>query len=282
MHLTFDAELYTPLRHDDRFNREQEKTWAKVLDLLDTHGVTITNFVTWEFAQTFPDLLKRMVEAGHEIASHSLDHQYYHVLGQQRFEDQVRESKRRLERTTGKPVIGFRAPYGQVPSDLARTLVRHGYSYDSSLAATYIPQRFSGLFTPRRIYRPSVDNIRREEERALLWEIPVSVSPWLPVPFGGFFLSILSPFVRVLPGIRGEPNVMFFHPYDFVDLSRFPGSYPWDRHKFTRSNWRLLEYFAKRMAGNDTSLRQVLESIGGAKTTTDSSGVLRPPRESTS
>lgn len=258
MHLTFDAELYGPLRNNETFLEEQGLAWKWVLDVLEERLVRVTHFVTGQFAETYPELFERMTEQGHEIASHTMTHRPYSTIGEAVFSREVSESRLFLEKLSGHTVLGFRAPYGQVPDNLAEILHKNGYIYDSSIAATHIPGRFEGFFTPKRIYNPAFDDIRRPQSGTQVWEIPISVSPILPLPYGGTFLPCLSPFVIRLPGIRRNPHVMFLHPYDFVDLRPYAESRIWHKIRFTENNRRLLEYFSKEMAGKDTRLIQLI------------------------
>lgn len=269
MYLTFDVELYGPLRASREFLLEQERIWSRVLDLLDKWDVRVTHFVTWEFACAFPDTLRRMAKDGHEIASHTMTHRPFLEIGRQEFENEVSESKRLLEREAGGKVVGFRSPYGQVPADLGRMLMTHGYEYDSSIAATYVPKRFTGLMTPKHAYSPSLDNIRRSGPDLPFRELPISVTPWLPLPLGGFFLSGLSPLVWALPRMRRDPPIMFLHPYDFVDLRRYNGSLIWDKYKITGNNWRMLNYFLAEEAREDTRLIRLVRRVSGNASTNE-------------
>ncbi len=254
MYLTFDAEVYIPLRGDSDYTVHQERVWTRVLDTLKANRVRTTHFVTGEFAQAFPDLVRRMVEDGHEIGSHTLSHAGFANQGFERFEREVNDSRTLLRDLTGTPVLGFRAPFGQVPPNLAAVLARAGYAYDSSLAATHIPHHFEALLSPKHPYRASSVQIRRGDPRGPILEMPVSVSPIVPLPYGGIFLSGLAPLVMRLPRSRRDPNIMFLHPYDFVDLAQFRGAYMWDKWKFTQNNWKLLQYWVTETAGADSRM----------------------------
>lgn len=256
--LTFDVEIYGPLRSHTRFLSIQSEAWAEVLDVLERAEVRTTFFLTVEFARVFPDLATRMFESNHEVASHSVTHRPYRLLGLSNFENEVFESKKLLERMGAESVIGFRAPYGQVPRSLADVLVRNGYKYDSSIAATHIPGHFESLLSPKHPYIASQTDIRKPSNGGSIMELPISVTPVMPLPYGGIFLSFLSPLLSALPGSRRSPHIMFLHPYDFVDLRPFRESYPWDKVKPTENNWRLLRLFATEMRGGDARLRTLL------------------------
>ena len=264
MHLTLDLELYTPLRQRPEFLRLQGHACAQVLDTLDAAGIRVTLFVTGEFVTTYPALFERAA-ARHEIASHTMSHRPRARLDESEFQAEIADSRAFLRRLTGQEIRGFRAPLGQICRNLGALLHAHGYAYDSSVAATHIPGHFRGLFTPKRAYRPSLTNIRREDPRSPLWEFPVAVTPFVPIPCGGFFLSWVSAVARRFPRLRRDPHVMFLHPYDFVDLRGYRESYPWDRFKRTASNWRLLRHYCREMKDRDTTLESLLPAATGAR-----------------
>lgn len=245
LHYTFDVEVYAPLRRDKRFLCDQGVVWENVLLRLRTVGVRTTMFVTGEFAITYPSLFQEMVKDGHEIASHTMTHRPCFSISDAEFEDEIAQSRSFLEDLSATPVRGFRAPLGQIPPHLATLLVRHGYAYDSSVAATHIPGHFQALGTPQRIYRPALDDVRREDARSPLLEMPVAVTPGLPLPYGGFFLSFVAPLTWRRPKTQRVPHIMFSHPHDFMDMRQYAGGYGWDNFKCTRNNWRMLAHFCR-------------------------------------
>ncbi len=264
MYLTLDLELYTPLREQTAFLRIQERACTQILDMLEAAGIRVTLFVTGEFATTYPALFARAA-ARHEIASHTMSHRSRSRLSESEFEQEIAESRAFLQKLSGQEIRGFRAPLGQICKNLGALLHAHGYSYDSSIAATHIPGHFRGLFTPKRAYRPSLANIRREDPLSPLWELPVAVTPVVPIPYGGFFLSWVSALARHFPRVRRTPHVMFVHPYDFVDLRGYKESYPWDRFKRTASNWRMLRHYCREMKDRDTALESLLPTVTGPR-----------------
>ena len=259
LYFTFDVEVYAPLRHDRAFLQAQGAAWQSVLHHLNTAQVKTTFFVTGEFVQTYPILFDEMVNSGHEIASHTMTHRPYFSIGDSEFEDEIARSKEFLEERSQKPVLGFRAPLGQIPAQLAGLLHKHGYAYDSSIAATHIPGHFQALGTPKRPYHAALDNVRREDGNSPFCELPIAVTPGVPLPYGGFFLSFVAPLAWRCPQTLREPHVMFSHPHDFVDMRKQAGCYPWDRGKRTRNNWRILAHFCRLRNGCDARLQNLLK-----------------------
>jgi hypothetical protein len=257
---TFDVEVYAPLRHDRTFLKGQGETWQSILSRLDKAKIKTTFFVTGEFAQIYPALFDEMVHSGHEIASHTMTHRPYFSIGDKEFELEIARSKTFLEDHAQKQVIGFRAPLGQIPSHLVSLLHKHGYAYDSSIAATHIPGHFQALGTPRRLYHPAFDEVREEDECSSFWEIPIAITPMVPLPYGGFFLSFVASVAWRFPQTKQRPHVMFSHPHDFMDMRKYRGCYAWDRFKITRNNWRMLAHFCRERHGQDARLSTFLKS----------------------
>lgn len=207
--LSFDIEEFdNPLPYTQTLSFEQQMSISKVgthriLDLLLQKKVPATFFCTANFALHATDLIDRMINEGHEVASHG----YYHA----KFEiKDLQESKETLERLTGKTVYGFRMP-NMMPID-AVPILEAGYHYNSSLNPTFLPGKYNNLNKPRGIFY---------EKK--LCQIPASVSSVFRIPL--FWLSLhnfpLSVYKRMCLGAikkDGYLNV-YFHPWEFADLS---------------------------------------------------------------
>ena len=261
-HLTFDLELYEPLRARPDYLRAQGDTCERVLDLLERAALRVTLFVTGEFVTTYPETFARAARA-HEIASHTMTHRGSAALTPREWEWEIAESRRVLEDAGGTAVHGFRAPMGQLHDRaLGALLHRHGYRYDSSVAATHLPGRFQGPRAARRPYAASLTDIWREAPGSPLWEIPVSVSAGVPLPCGGFFLSWLPDRAWRGPRPDDAPQVLYLHMSDLIDLRPYAGSYGWDRIKRTGNSWRAIEFVSRAMRGRDTALQHLLSADG--------------------
>ena len=89
-----------------------EDETPRLLDALAEHGAQATFFVLGERARRYPDLVRRIRSAGHEVGSHSDLHHRLTALPPHRVLRHVRRSKRDLERVLGEPIRFFRPPYG--------------------------------------------------------------------------------------------------------------------------------------------------------------------------
>jgi peptidoglycan/xylan/chitin deacetylase (PgdA/CDA1 family) len=83
-----------------------------ILAVLEEHGVKATFFVAGSFCDMFPESVRMLAEAGHEIASHSDSHRDLTKLSEAEALKEIRESGRKLQEVSGKRVALFRVPSG--------------------------------------------------------------------------------------------------------------------------------------------------------------------------
>ena len=125
---TLDADL--PLT--ERFRHSTEK----VLAAFAARGVRGTFFVLGLAAEKAPDLVQRILAAGHEIQSHGYGHRLVHTLTPAAFRADLDRSKKQLEDMTGRCISGYRAPAFTIGLGnlwALDALVECGFTYDSSV-----------------------------------------------------------------------------------------------------------------------------------------------------
>jgi len=108
----------------------------RLLDLLAAHRAGATFFVLGWLAARDPAMVRRIADAGHEVASHGMDHRMLTTLAPEEFRRDLRDSRRLLEDITGRPVIGYRAPTFSITRASAwalDVLAEEGFQYDSSI-----------------------------------------------------------------------------------------------------------------------------------------------------
>lgn len=178
----------------------------RILDVLRQNDVRATFFCTGNFAEHAPEVMQRIMDEGHEVACHGVDH--FHPV-----ESDVVASKRIVERITGRTVYGYRQPRMFPVSDEA--IEQAGYRYNSSLHPAFIPGRYMHLNAPRTpFYKGGV------------LEIPASVTPWLRLPV--FWLAChhypqwLYRRLCLWTLHHDGQFVIYFHPWEFVDLKANP------------------------------------------------------------
>ena len=210
--LSFDTEEYdVPREHGVDFTLAQAMEVSivgtnRILDCLKVNNVKATFFCTGNFAQNAPEVMKRIVDEGHEVACHGVDHW-------QPRETDFAESKRIVEEVTGWQVYGYRQPrmFPVVESEIKRV----GYRYNSSLNPAFIPGRYMHLTAPRTWFMK--DGVM---------QIPASVTPWIRFPLFWLALHNLPQWLyhwmarRVLR--HDGYFVTYFHPWEFYDLKQHP------------------------------------------------------------
>ncbi len=159
-------------------------------------------------------VLRAAVDAGHEIASHSLTHADFDPLGRADRHRELAESKQKLEQALGVAVRGFRAPSYQIDRESFELLAECGYAWDSSM--------FPRAAFARRMRVPSILPV---PTRPLL-DVPVLELPlpdYAPAPFPfhpSYALLLGEPYFAW--GLRrqrrrGAPLVLLFHLADFAE-----------------------------------------------------------------
>lgn len=206
--LSFDIEEFDmPLEYGREISFENQIQVSAIgteiiLDLLKKHQIKATFFSTATFAIHIPKLLQRIIDEGHELASHTYYHSSFEVV------DLV-NSKKKLEELSNSEVIGFRMPRMQ-PVD-EKEIFKAGYQYNSSINPTYLPGRYNNFDKPRTFFKQEG-----------VWQIPASVSPIVRFPL--FWLSfhnlpiwIYSVIAKRTLKKDGYLNV-YFHPWEFTNL----------------------------------------------------------------
>lgn len=216
--LSFDIEEFDmPFEYGKTISFEDQiqisiKGCHHILNLLQKHQVTATFFSTAVFAIHAPEIINRIKEEGHELASHS----YYHSA----FETKdLLASKQKLEELFGSEITGFRMPR-MMPVD-EQEIAKAGYLYNSSINPTFLPGRYNNLKVSRTYF---------EKEGVL--QLPASVSPTFRIPlfwlsFHNFPLWLYKYLLSRVYKKDGYVNI-YFHPWEFTDLNDqnkfgFPG-----------------------------------------------------------
>jgi len=211
-----------------RFESRVAGQVALLLDLLARHEARATFFVLGWVAERQADLIRTIVRAGHEIASHGWDHVRVTHQTPRQFRASIRRTKEVLEANTGAPVLGFRAPsFSIVPGRewALDVLIEEGYRYDSSL----FPVRRPGYGYPGG--SPDPHWLKRPAGR--LAEVPPATLQWcglrLPAAGGAYFrllpYSLVRAALRQCEG-RGAPGTFYIHPWE-VDPAQPRLTVPW-------------------------------------------------------
>jgi polysaccharide deacetylase family protein (PEP-CTERM system associated) len=206
---------YLPQSKWDEYENRVNRNTEKVLALLERYGVRVTFFVLGYVAEHNPDLVRKVYEAGHEVATHGTFHQRLIDLTPDQFREDLRRSVQILQGITGVKPIGYRAPEWTVARETLWAfdiLVEEGFLYDSST----VPLSCMG---DRALPRwPHKVKCRAGE----ILEFPSSTMRclWENFPFTGGLPMRMSPYFFIVEGIKkanriGYPAMVYTHPWEF-------------------------------------------------------------------
>ncbi len=200
----------------DRLPHRVEHNTHRILDLFDEHGVKATFFTLGWVAERYPDLIKRMVNDGHELASHGYSHIRVTQQTPAEFLADVIKTKALLEDLSGTLIKGYRAAsYSINDSNMwaLEILAETGHLYSSSIYP--VKHDLYGVpDAPRFAFRP-------HGETGIL-EIPVTTVELFgknfPCGGGGFFRLYPYQFSRwAINRINhhdGQSGIFYFHPWE--------------------------------------------------------------------
>lgn len=119
----------------DRTELRVGKNTHRLLDLFAQHNVKSTFFTLAWVAERCPDVIKRIVDEGHELASHGMAHQRLVNMSPEQAKDDINTSKAILEDISGQKIFGYRAPSFSINEKnqwVYDILVEAGFQYSSS------------------------------------------------------------------------------------------------------------------------------------------------------
>lgn len=100
----------------------------QLIDILEKHNVKATFFVVGEWVDKYPESVKQLSDAGHEVMNHSDSHPHMPELTKEKMREQLTACNNKIEAITGVKPILFRAPYGDYNNEVIQT-VRECGSY---------------------------------------------------------------------------------------------------------------------------------------------------------
>jgi len=199
----------------------------RILDLFAEAGVSATFFTLGWIAKKHPAMIRRIADAGHEIASHGYDHARVFNFDRKQFGEDIALARTILEDASGQRVTGYRAPSFSIdarnPWAFAE-LAEQGYDYSSSVAPI-AHDHYGWPEAPRFAFRPIAGSP--------LVEIPVTTAILgrrrVAAGGGGFFRVLPYAFsrwaIRQVNADDARPAVFYFHPWEIdPDQPRVPGA----------------------------------------------------------
>lgn len=118
--------IYSVGREDNKIAISFDCAWGvdstdEILKRLDEKNVKATFFTVQFWAEKYPEYLKKVSDAGHEVGTHSATHSYMSKLSESEIENEFKTSCAAIEKVTGKSVDLFRPPYGDYDDLLINT-----------------------------------------------------------------------------------------------------------------------------------------------------------------
>ncbi|MFC4291676.1 XrtA system polysaccharide deacetylase [Sphingorhabdus arenilitoris] len=200
----------------DSLECRAERNTDGVLALFDDAGVKATFFTLGWVAERYPALMRRIVEAGHEIASHGYAHDRVFNFTPDQFAADIDKARKIIEDTSGAAVTGYRAPSFSIDKRTPwahEILAEKGYYYSSSVAPVK-HDHYGWAEAPRFAFHPVAGSD--------FLEIPVTTAQLGPKRLaaggGGFFRLLPYQFsrwaIRQVNLEEGRPAIIYFHPWE--------------------------------------------------------------------
>jgi polysaccharide deacetylase family protein (PEP-CTERM system associated) len=195
-------------------NHEIERNTNTLLEILDGAETKATFFFIGRLARDIPNLVKKVVQAGHEIGCHSYLHLRVFDTEEGEFKRKLTEAKKDLENVSGRAVYGFRAPDFSITNNsiwALDVLKEIGFVYDSSI----YPFGLHDVYGIKGA-EPSINILPNG-----LIEFPLSTislfGKHIPFGGGGYFrlypLTLTSIFLSRL-NKQEHPAMFYIHPYE--------------------------------------------------------------------
>ena len=190
-----------------------ERNVDRILQLLADHSTKATFFTLGWIAERYPEVVRRIADGGHEIASHGYGHERAHDQTPEEFTADIRLAKLVLEDLSGQEVVGYRVfsfSIGEGNLWAFECLESEGYRYSSSI----YPIQHDHYGMP--------DAPRFAHRIGRLIEVPATTVRMMrrnwPASGGGYFrlmpYSVSRWLLQQVNQKDGEPAVFYFHPWE--------------------------------------------------------------------
>jgi hypothetical protein len=226
-----------------------------VLELLDELQIRITFFIVGQDAaiEKNREILRSIVERGHEIGNHSFHHEsWLKTYSKEKIEEEINRAEEAILQATGTKTTCFRGPGFSWSNDLLETLQKRNYVFDASILPTYI----SPLMRMYYFWNSKLTKEERESRKELfgsykegfyplkpfIWklnnnktllEIPVTTMPLFKIPFHLSYLLYISGYSMGLMKVylnfslwmckitKTSPSILL-HPLDLISGDKVP------------------------------------------------------------
>ena len=105
----------------------------RILDLLSKKKIQSTWFIPGHTIESYPNSVREVYEAGHEIAHHGWTHRIPSNLGKEGERNEIIRGNETIKKLTGQYARGYRSPAWELSPYSIELLIEHGFVYDSSM-----------------------------------------------------------------------------------------------------------------------------------------------------
>ncbi len=218
---------------------------SRLLEILEEKEQTATFFILGNVAKKYPQLIREIAAAGHEVASHGYNHQSIFKLTPKQVKEDVTSSVALLEDISGKKVIGFRAPDFSIREYLfewyCEALSENGLRYDSSL----FPMKVIKYGIEKEYSLKIFNKYHLNEHYLSYMKIGKTKLPF----FGGGYFRITPYFITKLLSKQLNENraVFYMHPYE-IDTEELSALKRANTH--IPLKWRLSQFVGRGTVEN--------------------------------
>jgi polysaccharide deacetylase family protein (PEP-CTERM system associated) len=188
----------------------------RLLAMFDNAGIKATFFTLGWVAQRYPALMRRIADAGHELANHGSNHDRVFTMTRDQFATDIDRARKTIEDASGTRVLGYRAPSFSIDPRTPwahEVLAEQGYAYSSSVAPIK-HDHYGWADAPRFAFRP----VKGSD----FVEVPVTTAMLagkrLAAGGGGFFRILPYAFSRWAVAQVNQadkrPAIIYFHPWE--------------------------------------------------------------------
>ena len=222
--LTFDIEEWFHIKFDSDFLDENQilkyenridNNMQFIFDILDQYNLKATFFCLGWVAKKYPQILKKIIEKGHELGPHSNLHKLVYTQNKDDFSEDLRLSIKSIEDVTGKKVELYRAPSFSINHDNTwafEEMVKQGIKIDCSI---FPAKRKVGGFQEFNLTKPSKILTKGNIE---IKEFPINTFKLFNTKIifsgGGYFRIIPYFFLKRMMN-TSDYVMTYFHPRDF-------------------------------------------------------------------
>lgn len=266
------ANLQSEISIKDWSNKKStiEQNAERILSLLKKYNVPATFFILGWVAERHAEVVLRIKEEGHEIASHGYGHELANQLADEAIYNDILKSKQILEAISGERIDGYRAPNFSINDRVLEHLKNLGFIYDSSFNPFRLNPRYGTLQGLGHKIKAGCFQTKNG-----LYEVPLSSYSFfkLPVPIAGGAYFRIFPFwffkSLVKRKLKQEPVFNFYlHPWEFEPEQERVKNIRWDyqfRHyyglKRTAEKLEKLILFLKEKGSEFLTIREYVDRV---------------------